>query len=416
MTLPHGPERDATLAFLREGYAFVGRRCDALGTDGFRTRLMLSPVTCIRGREAAAAFYHPGRFTRRGAMPRTTVRLLQGARSVQALDGAAHRHRKAMFMGLMTRERVSEIAARVADLLEDRLAPGREIVLHEAAIGALAEAALEWTGCDAAPGEVDARAEECAAMVAEAGSVGPSYLRAWRLRRRAERWARATIERARRSEGGPRDATPLSVIARHRDPRGRPLDTGEAATELINLLRPLVAVSRYIVFTAMALRDQPGWRDRLRADAHLAEPFAREVRRLAPFFPVIAGRVLEPFEWRGHAFARDDWVVLDLYGTNRDAIAFDDADAFLPERHGPPSLDPQAPFGGLEPDAPAPQGAGDHHATHRCPGEFMTVAIMREAALRLAALDYAVPDQDLSIDLAAMPALPASGFRLKRAG
>ena len=153
---------------------------------------------------------------------------------------------------------------------------------------------------------------------------------------------------------------------------------------------------------------------RLRDEPDAAEPFAREVRRLAPFFPVIAGRVREPFEWRDHPFERDDWVMLDLYGTNRDEAAFEGAGAFRPERHGPPSLDPPAPFGGLEPAAPAPQGAGPHAETHRCPGEFMTVAVMRDVARRLAAMDYAVPEQDLAVDLSAMPTLPASGFRLVR--
>ena len=59
-----------------------------------------------------------------------------------------------------------------------------------------------------------------------------------------------------------------------------------------------------------------------------------------------------------------------------------------------------------------PQGGGDAAQTHRCPGEKIGIALT-ETALRLLTRDmtYTVPaDQDLSVDLARMPALPASGF------
>ncbi|MDF2096949.1 hypothetical protein [Aquibaculum arenosum] len=68
---------DHTLPFLREGYDFISRRCDRLQSDRFLTRLMLRPVLCTRGAEAAEMVYEGGRFTRQGALPPTTLRLLQ---------------------------------------------------------------------------------------------------------------------------------------------------------------------------------------------------------------------------------------------------------------------------------------------------------------------------------------------------
>ncbi|MER8545794.1 hypothetical protein [Mesorhizobium sp. M0684] len=88
---------DSTLALLREGYDFISARCRRMNTDIFATRLMLRPAICVRGAEAAEMFYGGDHFTRIGAMPQTTLRLLQDKGSVQALDGAAHRHRKARF-------------------------------------------------------------------------------------------------------------------------------------------------------------------------------------------------------------------------------------------------------------------------------------------------------------------------------
>lgn len=60
---------EGSLALLREGYTFISSRCDRFGTDAFRTRLMLRPVICLRGAEAAEFFYGGGRFGRKGHAP-----------------------------------------------------------------------------------------------------------------------------------------------------------------------------------------------------------------------------------------------------------------------------------------------------------------------------------------------------------
>jgi hypothetical protein len=76
------------------------RRYEKLGSDAFATRLMLRRALCVRGEDAARMFYHPGRFTRRGALPPTAMALLQDFGSVATLDGEMHRQRKAMLMSL----------------------------------------------------------------------------------------------------------------------------------------------------------------------------------------------------------------------------------------------------------------------------------------------------------------------------
>jgi fatty-acid peroxygenase len=95
------PAFDSTLAFLREGYSFVSNRCDRLGSDIFQTRIMLTKAICLRGAAAAEMFYGTEHFTRNGAMPQNVLRLLQDKGSVQLLDGAPHRQRKAMFLSLL---------------------------------------------------------------------------------------------------------------------------------------------------------------------------------------------------------------------------------------------------------------------------------------------------------------------------
>lgn len=156
------------------------------------------------------------------------------------------------------------------------------------------------------------------------------------------------------------EGTATHVIAWHRTGEGELLETEVAAVELINVLRPTVAIAHYVTFAALALDEHPEAAQRVRdgSDPEL-EQFVQEVRRLAPFFPLVAGRVVEPFEWRESAFPHGRWVLLDLYGTNRDPRSWEEPDEFRPER-----------FDRWEGDlfSLIPQGGGDHHRGHRCPG------------------------------------------------
>src|SRR3546814_7462105 len=69
----------------------------------------------MTGPEAAELFYRQDLFARRGAAPGRIQKTLLGQGGVQGLDGEAHRHRKQMFMSLMTPERIEELKERTAD-------------------------------------------------------------------------------------------------------------------------------------------------------------------------------------------------------------------------------------------------------------------------------------------------------------
>lgn len=116
-------------------------------------------------------------------------------------------------------------------------------------------------------------------------------------------------------------------------PSGELLDSAVAAVELLNVLRPTVAVARYVTFAALALHEHPQAARQVRdGGAAELEQFVQEVRRLYPFFTFVGGRFTTPFVWRGHRFDEGQWVLLDLYGTNRDARAWGAPEQFRPER------------------------------------------------------------------------------------
>jgi fatty-acid peroxygenase len=324
------------------------------------------------------------------------------------LDGVPHRHRKAMFLSLMGAQGVQRLAELTA--AHWRAALGRwerleAVVLFDEANRILCGAVMEWAGLPAPPEEVAERAREFAAMIDGTGSVGPRNWRGHLLRARTERWMREVIGRILSGELPVPEGSAADVVARHRDDRGRLLDERVAAVELINVLRPTVANGRYVAFIAHALHFNPAWRAALReGGAAEREAFALEVRRLYPFIPAIGGRVVRPFSFGGHDFGKDDWVLIDLYGTNRDPRAFDEPERFRPER-----------FLGGRTGPLVSHGWGDRRVTHRCPGEAITQAQMEVAAQMLAAgMTYEVPEQDLRIRLSRMPALPESRMVLRR--
>ncbi|WMT92899.1 cytochrome P450 [Pelagibacterium sp. H642] len=352
-------------------------------------------------------FYNGDRFTRRrGAMPPTVLRLLQDQGSVQQLDGQAHRHRKAMFISLLMDDEAEE---RFIDIFRGQWLSAlgewsqrNSIVLLDEANLVLTRAICLWTGVPLERKSDVELAGELSTMIEDAGSVSPAVLVALMRRRRTERFVAGLVEAARQGDA---NDTPLSIVAGYRDADGRSLSKEEATVEILNILRPTLAIGRYIMFAALALHNHPHWRVALPGgDDALYERFAEEVRRLYPFFPVIGGIARHAFGWRGHQFGEGDWVMLDLYGTTHDPRSFPNPDVFDPDRNL--SWRRQG-FDFI------PQGGGDARSTHRCPGEQFTVAVIREATrLLVEEMEYDVPSQNLMMPLNRMPARPSSGMIL----
>ncbi len=410
---------DSSIALLTEGYLFGRNRFQRADTDLFETRLLMRPATVVYGAEAARVFYDGDRFGRERAMPTSVMHLLQDESSVQSLSSVAHRRRKSLFVELLMDD---DAIADVQSIFRNEWARTvrtwtGEVVLHDELTTLLTRVALRWVGIAPSRVDVGRLSAELAAMIEHAGSFGPSNWLTRGRRRSAERWARDVVaaerreaERLRRS--GRKESSPVAVqspvrrlaTARGDDDELLPLDV--AAVELLNVLRPTVAVARFVVFGAHALHRWPNWRRRLRSGASPdrdALLLTHEVRRCYPFFPVVGGTARRRFDWRDRTFEPGDWVLLDLYATNHDERIWGDATVFRPDRFRDWDGDPFTLV---------PQGAGDPLRGHRCPGERATVAILETALLELARLDYYVPEQDLDIALTRFPALPKSGFRL----
>lgn len=405
-TIPRDKTLDSTLALLRDGYRFTSKRARRYRSDIFETRLMLRKAVCVLGEEAARIFYEPDRFTRRGALPITTLKLLQDKGSVALLDGEAHRWRKHMFMSLTAPERVEQLVDATAEYWRAYIGKWEtldRVTLLDEMQEILCRAVCAWAGVPLARSEAKQRTREFAAMIDGAGAVGPRNWWSLLLRARTERWIQGIIKQVRGGELDSGEGSAAYVIAWHRERDGKLLAPAVAAVELLNVLRPTVAVARFVTFAALALHEHPECRSSLHTGGDdTLELFVQEVRRVYPFFPFVGGRTRNAFEWRGSYFAKGTWMLVDLYGTNHDARLWEEPRAFRPER-----------FRHWDGNAFTfiPQGGGDHATNHRCPGEGITIELMKLAVSFLTrSMTYDVPEQDLRIDLSRMPARPKSGF------
>lgn len=404
--IPRDKKLDSSLDFLREGYAFICNRRASVGSDIFSTRLLLNTVICVSGRDAAQLLYNPAMFKRHGAAPKFIQKTLTGVGGVQSLDDEAHRNRKAMFMAVMTRENLAEWTEVFSEEWQSRLmewSDCEQVTLFKEMQTLLCAAACRWAGVPLGAGEAEKRGAQLGKMIDGFATLNLRHWRARKARKQTESWMAGIIERVRSRKLAPAGKTALYMIAWHQDEKGRLLDAPIAAVEMLNILRPIVAIATYITFEALALQRYPECRRKLEsAIPEYAHWFVQEVRRYFPFTPIVGALAKEDIDWKGYRIKAGQRVILDVYGLQHDPRIWEKPEQFHPER-----------FSTLNPDPFAfmPQGGGDFMKHHRCAGEWLTIETMKTALdFLIHRMEYIVPEQDFYYPLSRIPTLPESGF------
>jgi fatty-acid peroxygenase len=398
------PLADSSLALLAKGYAWLPDRRRRTTSPVVRTRLMGQHAVALHGPDAVRFFYDERHVERGSALPGPVLSTLFGHGAVHTLDGQDHRSRKDMFLSLLTGpEAVAGVVEEVTAVWDEAVPSwsGRpSVVLFDEASRILTHGVCRWAGIPL--DDADQVAQDLVAMVDGFATAGPRHWRARRARARCEAWLGRLVGDVREGTATAPAASALDVVVRHRDADGRLLDPRTAAVELLNVIRPTAAVCWFVAYAGHALHRGPAVRERLREDdAAYAVAFAHELRRFYPFAPFLGGRAVTDLEWRGEPIPSGALVLLDLYGQNHDPELWADPYTFDPRRflERPPQRDELVP-----------QGGGDRTTGHRCPGEDITIALLRALGPRLAQLEYTVPEQDLRIPLSRIPARVRSGF------
>ena len=219
----------------------------------------------------------------------------------------------------------------------------------------LSRAVCEWAGVPLAEPDVQRRTAELMAMFHRNSS--PAHFWSRLARRRSERWIENLIEDIRAvASSRPMRARPSWLQDRHRNPKGDLLDRHTAAVgELINVLRPTVAVSVYITFAALALHRYPKCVQQLAVgEDGYADLFAEEAEAVLPLLPLVIARVRRHFRVEGISLPQGATSVLDPDGTTMTHEPGMSRRHFQPERFR--NWD-SSPFNFI------PQGGEDDHRT-----------------------------------------------------
>jgi fatty-acid peroxygenase len=400
------PLVESSVSLLANGYSWLPSRWRRSAGTAVHARLMGRHAVALRGPEAVPFFYDERNVRRQGAVPGPVQDTLFGRGTVHSLDGEAHRVRKAMFLSVLTdpdriRALVDDAGAAWDDAVTSWATQPR-VTLFDEVSRVITRAVCRWAGLPLPADEVDERAADLVATVDGFATIGPRHWKARHARKRLERWVEGVVSASRDGTAPVQPGSVVHIVERHRDVDDQPLDARTAAVEVLNVVRPTVAVTWYVVFAADAMHGWPDQRTRLReGGAAYAEAFTHELRRFYPFAPFVGGRAVGDRHWRGEPIPADATVLLDIYGQNHDATVFPEPYRFDPGRFLGQRVDP---------DDLIPQGGGDPATGHRCPGEDITIELIKSFSSRLAALDYTVPEQDVRIPLTRIPSRPRSGF------
>lgn len=407
--MPKDSGFDKTLSILKEGYEFIMNRDRELDTNIFETRILGEKAICLTGSEQAELFYDNTRFRRSDAAPARVQKTLFGEGGVQGLDGDAHKNRKAMFMSLMDNKAMDEIEDLTEKYWHDFFAEinwNDTVELYEAAKVVFLQVACDWVGVSLEDEDLETRAGQIADLYESPAALGIQHWKGRKSRSEAEDWIQGLIEGVRNGEIEADKDRALYQFAMHKDLDGELLDSQIATVELLNLIRPINAISVWVAMIGLALHEHPEAAEKLQdANQEQLEWFIQEVRRYYPFFPVAVARVAIDFEWQGYEFKEGTLTLLDLYGTNRHPDDWSEPEVFSPERFEGWQ---QTPFNFI------PQGGGSYDFGHRCAGEFITIVVMRTTLDFLVNhLEFEVPDQDFSFEYNDIPAVPNDKVKIK---
>lgn len=407
--IPCNKTIDNSLHLFLEGYPFIQNRCERYNTDIFQTRLFGKKAICISGKDAAKVFYDSRYFERKGAAPKRIQKTLVGKSGVQGLDGFEHKNRKNMFLAIMSQENITKLIqyTREQYIYNSIRWHDKNIVLYDEVQKLLTQVACKWAGVPLNYNEINQRAEDLGKMIDGFGGIGLRYWEGKCARKRSEAWIQSIIDQIRSQSITPEKGTAADIIAWQLDQRGKLLKNEVAAVELLNIIRPIVAIATYVTFGAVALFKNPECRNKLQLDdERYNEMFVQEVRRFYPFTPFVGAKVKKSFVWKQFYFPKGTLVMLDIYGMNHDARIWTNPYKFNPERFQS-EVDKEFIF--------MPQGGGELSKGHRCAGEEVTIEVMKVSFEFLSKhLTYKVPKQDLRYRLSRIPTLPKSRFYIAK--
>ncbi|GEK92168.1 cytochrome P450 [Alkalibacterium kapii] len=407
------PETKIKLTDVKEmfnkGYDLLGELRKDADSSVVKGKFLTEEFITVCGEEAAKTFYDPTKFKREGAMPKPVIKTLFGENGVQTLDGKAHEHRKNYFMDLMTPERMEDYRKILDEKLTEKMdSIHGKFELFDIANEVLFRSIAEWSGINLAnydEEKIKKLADNQISMISGAVTSPKDHLEGVSDRKESEEWAKELLKEARKNPVPGKEHLALYTFAQATDLEGELLPLDVAAVELLNIIRPTVALTVWVALMGHALFEE-GQYSKLKANfEELQDPFIQEMRRYYPFFPMLPAIAIDDVEIDGYHIPKDSWVILDLYGTNHDVRTVDHPGTFDIERYKGRAKE----ISYEEEYEMIAQGGGKFREMHRCAGEWITLHSLRVFSDHLVnKYDFTVPEQDWRIPMNQFPTYPNS--------
>ncbi|MGK0552069.1 cytochrome P450 [Enterococcus faecalis] len=408
------PETKLKLTEIKEmlaaGYTLLGNLREEVQAPVVKAKFFNKELIAIYGKEAAKTFYDPKNFKREGAMPKIVLKTLFGEGGVQTLDGKEHQQRKSYFMYLMSPQRMADYH----DILERNLsaalaAQHGTFELFDLAKGVFFTSICEWSGINLnqfSAAEIDELANYQISMISATSPSVVSQFQGVENRKKSEQWAQRLIEAARKNPVPELSDRALYTFAQAQTPNGDLLPLETAAVELLNIIRPTVALTVWAALMGHALFSRDDLYQQLKNDfSRLQDSFIQEMRRYYPFFPMLPAIAIRGVEVDGYAIPKGSWVVLDLYGTDHDPRLYNEPQNFIIDRF----VGRTKELSYEEEYEMIAQGGGDFRSMHRCAGEWITLHSLRVFSDQLVNhFTFSVPQQDWEVPLNQFPTFPKS--------
>jgi len=274
-------------------------------------------------------------------------------------------------------------------------------------------AVTEWAGInmdDLSEEEIEELSKYQISMISSSFTSPGDHIKGISDRKKSEKWAQKLIKEARENPVPGKEDVALYAFAEATDLEGELLPVEVAAVELLNIIRPTLALTVWAALMGHALFSREDIYNELKGDFdRLQDSFIQELRRYYPFFPMLPAISLREVEVDGYTIPEDSWVVLDIYGTDHDPRHIENPETFKVDRY----VENAENISYEEEYTMIAQGGGDFRSMHRCAGEWITLHTLRVLSDHLVnKFDFTIPDQDFEIPLDQFPTYPQAGILL----
>ncbi|WP_152656981.1 cytochrome P450 [Oceanobacillus sp. CFH 90083] len=385
---------DHTIDFLREGYFYFSKRMDEYHEDIVRSRIFGRKLVMLRGDEALDLVKDTAMFQTEKYIPELSTSLLAKENGVSYLADIDYFHRKEWFAQTFNAEKREELELIIRQRWEERIEawktnPSIHFVAEIEEIWVIV--VCNWLGIPIRASNLKQRTTDIHEFVQLFSKYGFNRWKRNQARNRIEKWLVFLIRQLRAGRVQVDEEKILYKLSWHEDKSGQILPIKTVVQELLLLIRTFVASGRWVVFSQLALLENPELKERLQADQTYVHCFILEVIRYYSIIPFSIAKTQQQFFWKDMLFDKNQLVLFDIHGTNHHSEKWTQPALFQPDRF----LD------------------SIYQSKKAIASDSVMLQLIKVSLSYLLRTDWIVPKQELSCPVTEIPARPKKGIRLE---